>query len=94
MTHRNAEPAPLPARSLDVIIVDDEPAARRTLRECCAREPDLHLVGEYGDGIAALEAIRAGPPDVLFLDVQMSTMSGISLARSLDPRDIPRTLCS
>ena len=90
MTHRNPEPAPLPALSLDVIIVDDEPAARRTLRECCAREPDLHLVGEYGDGIAALEAIRARPPAVLFLDVQMSTMTGISLARSLDPRTLPQ----
>ena len=34
---------------LDVIIVDDEPTARRTLRECCAREPDLRILGEYGD---------------------------------------------
>ncbi len=90
MTDRNTEPAPLPRLSLDVIIVDDEPAARRTLRECCAREPDLHLVGEYGDGIAALEAIRARPPAVLFLDVQMSTMTGISLARSLDPKTLPQ----
>ena len=40
------------------IIVDDEPAARRTVRECCEREPDLRVVGEYGDGRAALEAIR------------------------------------
>ena len=75
---------------LDVMIVDDEPAARRALRECCARETDLRIVGEYGDSTAALEAIRAQPPTVLFLDVQMSTLTGIGLARSLDPKTLPQ----
>jgi two-component system LytT family response regulator len=77
---------------LDVVIVDDEPAARRTLRECCAREADLRIVGEYGDSNAALEAIRANPPAVLFLDVQMPTLSGVGLARSLDPRTLPQII--
>src|SRR6266478_9497938 len=74
---------------MDVIIVDDEPAARRTLRECCAREPDLRIVGEYGDSRTALEGIRGRPPDLLFLDIQMDLLSGIALARSLDPRALP-----
>ncbi|HVC30597.1 MAG TPA: LytTR family DNA-binding domain-containing protein [Steroidobacteraceae bacterium] len=74
---------------LEVIIVDDEPAGRRTLRECCARECDIRVIGEYGDGRAALEAIRARPPHVLFLDVQMGSLDGISLARSLDARNVP-----
>ena len=52
---------------MDVIIVDDEPAARRTVRECCEREADLKVVGEYGDSRTALEAIRREPPQVLFL---------------------------
>ena len=47
---------------MDVVIVDDEPVARRTLRECCEREPDLQIIGEYGDARTALEAIRARPP--------------------------------
>lgn len=72
-----------------VIIVDDEPAARRTLRECCANEPDLRIVGEYGDGGRALEAIRAQPPDLLFLDIQIESVNGITLARSLDPQALP-----
>jgi two-component system LytT family response regulator len=75
---------------LDVMIVDDEPAARRALRECCSREPDLRVIGEYGDGTAALEAIRAQPPAVLFLDVQMPTTTGIGLARSLDLKTLPQ----
>jgi len=74
---------------MDVIIVDDEPAARRTLRECCAAEPDLHVIGEFGDGRAALEAIRARPPELLFLDIQMDTMTGIEIARRLDPATLP-----
>ena len=74
---------------MDVIIVDDEPAARRTVRECCEREADLNVVGEFGDSRAALEAIRAHPPHVLFLDIQMDSMTGIALARALDPATLP-----
>ena len=74
---------------MKVVIVDDEPAARRTLRECCAAQPDLEIAGEYGDPLAALDAIRAAPPDLLFLDIQMDTMSGIELARALDPARLP-----
>jgi len=74
---------------MDVIIIDDEPAARRTVRECCEREPDLRVVGEYGDSRAALEAIRAQAPQVLFLDIQMDSMTGMALARALDPQTLP-----
>lgn len=74
---------------MDVMIVDDEPAARRTLREFCAGESDLRVVGEYGDTRSALEAIRGAPPHLLFLDIQIDSMSGITLARSLDPRTLP-----
>jgi two-component system, LytTR family, response regulator len=74
---------------MDVIIVDDEPAARRTVREYCARESDLQVVGEFGDARAALEAIRRQPPQVLFLDIQMDSMTGMALARALDPQNLP-----
>jgi len=74
---------------MDVVIVDDEPAARRAVREGCEREKDLRVVGEYGDARAALEAIRQQPPQVLFLDIQMDAMTGMELARSLDPLTLP-----
>ena len=74
---------------MDVIIVDDEPVARRTVRECCEREGDLKVVGEFGDSRTALEAIRAHPPQVLFLDIQMDSMTGMALARALDPAALP-----
>lgn len=74
---------------LDVVIVDDEPAGRRTLRECCAREPDVRVIGEYGDGRAAFEAVRGRPPHLLFLDIQMGSLDGISLARALGAQPAP-----
>ena len=74
---------------LDVIIVDDEPMARRTLRECCMRESDLRIVGEYGDSRSALEAILAQPPHLLFLDIQIDSLSGMGIARALDPKTLP-----
>jgi two-component system, LytTR family, response regulator len=74
---------------MDTVIVDDEPAARRSVRECCEREGDFNVVGEYGDARAALEAIRARPPHVLFLDIQMDSMTGMALARALDPESLP-----
>jgi two-component system LytT family response regulator len=74
---------------MEVIIVDDEPAGRRTLRELCRAEQDLKVVGEYADGLTALAAIRALRPQLLFLDVQMDPMTGIELARALDPESLP-----
>jgi two-component system, LytTR family, response regulator len=74
---------------MDVIIVDDEQAGRRTLREYCESEGDLRVVGEYGDGAAALAAIRLQQPQLLFLDIQMDPLNGIELARSLEPSQMP-----
>jgi two-component system, LytTR family, response regulator len=74
---------------MDVVIVDDEPVARRTLHECCEREPDLRIVGEYGDARSALEALRERPPHLLFLDIQIDSQNGVALARALDPETLP-----
>ena len=80
---------PWPMRMMDVIIVDDEQAGRRTLREYCEAESDLRVVGEFGDGAAALAAIRSQPPQLLFLDIQMDPLNGIELARALEPSQLP-----
>jgi two-component system LytT family response regulator len=74
---------------MQVIIVDDEPAGRRTLRELCRAEADLEVVGEFGDGVAALDAIRTLRPQLVFLDIQMNPLNGIQLARALGPTELP-----
>jgi two-component system LytT family response regulator len=74
---------------MNVIIVDDEQAGRRSLRELCAAEKDLCVVGEYGDGATALEEIRAKRPHLLFLDIQMGPPNGLEVARALAPDPLP-----
>jgi two-component system LytT family response regulator len=74
---------------VNVIIVDDEQAGRRVLREFCEAEGDLEVVGEYGDGETALREIRNKRPQLLFLDIQMDPLNGIDLARALEPEYLP-----
>ena len=74
---------------MEVIIVDDEPAARRTLHELCACESDLRVIGEYGDAQTALAAIRLHAPDLVFLDIQIGCDNGVELARSLPSEQAP-----
>ena len=74
---------------MDVIIVDDELAGRRTLREYCEAEGDLRVIGEFGDGATALAAIQALKPQLLFLDIQMDPLNGLDLARALEPSQLP-----
>ena len=74
---------------MDVIIVDDEQAGRRVLREFCEAEGDLTVVGEYADGELALREIRDKRPQILFLDIQMDPLNGIDLARALGPEHLP-----
>jgi len=74
---------------INVIIVDDELAGRRSLRELCEAEADLCVIGEYADGATALAQIRAKRPQLLFLDIQMGPINGIELARALAPDELP-----
>jgi two-component system LytT family response regulator len=66
-----------------VLIVDDEPPARASLRVLLARDPQVVLVGECGSGAEAIAAIRARRPDLLFLDVQMPEVDGFDVLEQL-----------
>lgn len=71
------------------LIVDDEPLARETVRDLLARDPEIEVVGECGDGASALESIRALRPDVVFLDVEMPECGGLQVAGALAPEEMP-----
>jgi two-component system, LytTR family, response regulator len=73
------------------VIVDDEPLAREGLRMLLADHPDIELVGEAGNGADALELVAELDPDLLFVDVQMPSMSGLELAAAL-PASQTRTI--
>ena len=67
------------------LIVDDEPLARRRVRQLAAGEPDLEFVGECADGPEALAAIAEQAPDLVFLDVNMPGLDGLEVAGKLPP---------
>lgn len=66
--------------ALRVVIVDDEPLARRGLELELRKIPDVTLVGAAGDGEAGLDLIRSARPDVVLLDVKMPILDGLQLA--------------
>lgn len=65
------------------IIVDDEPLARKGLREYIADVNFLELAGEYDSPIKAAEMLQQEQVDLMFLDIQMPRMTGIEFLRSL-----------
>ena len=74
---------------MKTLIVDDEPIARRVLREGLEQFPDVEVVGEADNGRDALQKIGKLSPDVVFLDLQMPVMSGFELVRTLGDGQLP-----
>jgi two-component system, LytTR family, response regulator len=68
---------------LRTLIVDDEPIARKVLREELELIENTEIIGEAGDGTAALEKIAALQPDLVLLDLQMPAMGGLEVVRHL-----------
>jgi two-component system LytT family response regulator len=71
---------------LRILIVDDEALARDRLRGLLKQEPDTEIIGECANGAEALAAIRAGTPDLVFLDMQMPGGDGLQVIARL-PED-------
>ena len=72
-----------------VLVVDDEPLARRTLVLLLSADPQVEVVGEAGNGAVAVQMIRDLAPDLVFLDVQMPEMDGFAVLRALDADRAP-----
>jgi two-component system LytT family response regulator len=75
-----------------VLIVDDEPIARRGIRQQLRGETDLEVIGESGDGAAAIDAITGLAPDLVFLDIQMPEVGGFDVVEAIGVARMPAVI--
>lgn len=68
---------------MNCIIIDDEPLARKGLREYVNDVEFLHVVGEFDNPLRAGEALMNGTVDVMFLDIQMPKITGMEFLKTL-----------
>lgn len=71
------------------LIVDDEPIARRGLRNLLKAELEVEVIGECGDGLQAVEEIARSTPDLVLLDIQMPECDGFSVIETLGLARMP-----
>ena len=71
------------------LIVDDEPLARARIRRFLASEKDVEIVGECGDGRAAVADVQRLKPDLMFLDIQLPEAAGLEVVEQLADGHMP-----
>lgn len=74
---------------IKTLIVDDEPLARARIRRFLASEKDVEIVGEAGDGGAAVEEVKRLKPDLMFLDIEMPETAGLEVVEQLSDDHLP-----
>ena len=83
------------SRKIRVLIVDDSASVRMTLSEIIGSDPDLEVMATAADPYVAVERIRQEVPDVMFLDIELPRMDGLTFLRKImSQRPIPVVICS
>jgi len=72
-----------------ILIVDDEPIARKGIRRFLNAESDIEIIGECADGVEAVEMIQQQKPDLVLLDIQMPELDGFGVIEALEGKNIP-----
>jgi DNA-binding NarL/FixJ family response regulator len=72
-----------------VLLVDDQPLLRTGFRMVLGAEPGLHVVGEAGDGVEAVDLARRLLPDVVLMDIRMPRMDGVAATRAIVAAGLP-----
>ena len=74
---------------LKILVVDDEPAARKKIVAFLQNEEERYLIEEAKNGLEAAEMIDAFKPELIFLDIQMPGMTGFELIKSVGAENMP-----
>ena len=85
----------MPMEPISVLIVDDSALMRKMLTNMIASDPALAVVGQARDGADALRQVEALRPDVITMDIEMPSMSGIeALKQIMERRPTPVIMVS
>ena len=77
------------SNKIRVLIVDDEPLARRGIGQLLETETDFIIAGEASNGREAISAIEKHAPDLIFLDIQMPLLDGFSVLEKIATENLP-----
>lgn len=75
--------------TLQAVIVDDEPLARRNVRSLLKRHPEIEVLAECPNGAQAIALLNHAEIDLLFLDVQMPELSGFDVLEKITCKKMP-----
>jgi two-component system LytT family response regulator len=75
--------------TIRAVIVDDEPLARRRIRNLLAEADGVEVVGECANGKEAIEVLNESTPDLLFLDIQMPEIDGFDVLHAIGVGRVP-----
>lgn len=78
--------------TIRVLIVDDEPLARDTIRLLLDGRDSIEIVGEAATGEEAISAIKELEPNLVFLDIQMPGMTGFDVVKTVGPENMPKII--
>jgi two-component system LytT family response regulator len=73
-------------------IVDDEPLARRRIRNLLTEASDVDVIAECANGKDAIESLDKSPPDLLFLDIQMPEIDGFDVLQAIGVGRVPAVI--
>ncbi|MEQ8445512.1 MAG: chemotaxis response regulator protein-glutamate methylesterase [Pelagibacterium sp.] len=83
------------SEKIRVLIIDDSASVRLTLSDIISADPDLEVMATASDPYVAAERIRQEVPDVIFLDIELPRMDGLTFLRKImSQRPIPVVICS
>src|SRR4051794_16492535 len=76
-------------QKIRVLIVDDEPLARKKIQNLLKSDSEVEVVGQCSNGIEAVDSVKLLKPDLVFLDIQIPYLDGLKVSEALTAHGSP-----